>query len=115
MIVDHANVVTKGRKLGRVQEAVLKSLLEMGTYPGTWYWKNGIVTVKALESLHKRGLVQTLEVNRTDLRGDPDPYGRKVTLYKPVQWMLDVINETSDLSAVALLRQHSPSRFTEGK
>ena len=37
-VADKACIVG-GRKLGRVQAGVLKAMLEMGTFPGTWQWK----------------------------------------------------------------------------
>ena len=105
LIIDHANAVTKGRKLGRVQEAVLKALLEMGTYPGTWKWQSKNVTARTLEALHARGLVQVQEVDQTDVRGDPDPHGQKVTFYRPAQWMLDAMNAPSDAAAAYVLTE----------
>lgn len=105
LIIDHANAATKGRKLGRVQEAVLKSLLERGTYPGTWYWQNSSTTTKTLQGLEKRGLVVTEAVELTDMRGNPDPYGRKTTFYRPAQWMRDAMEAPSDAAAAYVLTE----------
>lgn len=101
LVIDKAN--TYGRRLGRVQTAVLKSLLERGTYPGTWYWQNSSTTVKTLQGLEKRGLVTTEVVGMTDMRGDPDPYGRKTVFYRPAQWMRDAMEAPSDNEALTIM------------
>ena len=102
LVIDKTNG-HQGRKLGRVQTAVLKSLLERGTYPGTWYWQNSSTTSKTLEGLHKRGLVVTEVVDMTDMRGDPDPHGRKTTFYRPAQWMRDAMDAPSDDEALTIM------------
>lgn len=91
LVLEQANKVTN-RKLGKVQASVLKALLERGTYPGNWYWQNLSTTTKALEGLVRRGLVTTELVDKTDLQGNPDPRGGKVTFYRPVQWMRDAMS-----------------------
>jgi hypothetical protein len=102
MVIDQVNAQSR-RKLGRVQVAVLKALLERGSYPGGWLWNNQSGTVKILESLHKRGLVETQLVDVTDWRGNSDPCVPKQTFYRPVQWMLDAMNASSKEEAKKLL------------
>lgn len=94
LVIDKIN--SRGRKLGVHQTTVLKALLQNGTYPGSWYWQNNSATTKTLESLVKRGLVTTELVDRTDMRGDPDPHGRKTTFYRPALWMRRVMDATDD-------------------
>lgn len=102
MVLEHAKSLP-GRKLGRVQAAVLKALLENGTYPGTWYWQNSSSTAKTLEGLYKRGLVDTQTVEVTTWRGEPDPLGRTITYYRPVKWMLDAMNAPTENDAENVL------------
>jgi DNA-binding PadR family transcriptional regulator len=54
------------RPLGNVQRGVLASLARE-PYPGGWYWQNRSVTLRALESLVRRGLAVRSE--RTDAIG----------------------------------------------
>jgi hypothetical protein len=95
----------KGRRLGRTQAGVLKSLLERGTWPGTWYWRNSSTTSKALESLAKRGLVTTELVDSTDWRGNPDPKGGKVTFYRPVKWLREAMDAPEERVSELLAAQ----------
>jgi hypothetical protein len=106
IVIDKVN--TWGRKLGRVQTAVLKSLLERGTYPGTWYWKNSNTTLSTLQGLEKRGLVVTEEVDVTDMRGDPGPSNSKTIFYRPAQWMRDAMDAPSNDAALAVLEDALP-------
>lgn len=94
LVIDAVN--SHGRKLGKHQTTVLKALLQNGTYPGTWYWQNNRATQEVLQSLLKRGLVTTEHIDRTDMRGDPDPQGRKTTFYRPALWMRRVMDATDD-------------------
>ena len=64
-----------GVRLGRIQEGVLRALLEHGGYPGSWVWDTHSHTEKVLESLAKRGLVQRTERPLTDHRHRPFPEG----------------------------------------
>jgi hypothetical protein len=91
------------RKLGRIQAGVLSALLEHGTFPGTWHWGN--VTAKTLQSLEKHGLVVSEEVDLTDWRGEPDPYGRKTTYYRPAPWMREIMDEDSPEKLAVILEK----------
>ncbi len=61
------------RKLGDNQIGVLRALVEKGSYPGGWEWENRSTTVRILESLVKRGFVETYEV---------EAWYQKVTYYR---------------------------------
>lgn len=92
LVIDKIN--SQGRKLGKHQTTVLKALLQNGTYPGSWYWQNNRSTTTTLESLVRRGLVVTEEVDRTDMRGDPQE--GTTTFYRPAPWMRDIMAAPED-------------------
>jgi hypothetical protein len=69
----------KLRPLGEHQEAVLDSLRRHGVYPGMWYYENHSGTVRILESLVRRGLVETFDVPSRYLSGSPTTHYRLVT------------------------------------
>lgn len=104
LVIDKINSGQR-RKLGKVQASVLKALLQNGTYPGTWYWQNNSNTVKTLQALQKRGLVTTEVVDQTDWRGNPDPFGRKATFYRPAQWMRDAMDARTEDEALLVLEK----------
>ena len=103
-VADKACIVG-GRKLGRVQAGVLKAMLEMGTFPGTWQWKTASTTRTALDALVKRGLVVTEDLPRTDWRGYrlEGALESTITFYRPAQWMRDVMDASTDEDATKLL------------
>ena len=45
-------------KLGKTQMGVLLSLADYGSWPGGWIWGNRSTTIKALDSLVRRGLAR---------------------------------------------------------
>lgn len=100
-IIDAAAAVNN-RRLGWVQGRILKSLLEMGTYPGTWGWKTTYETTRVLESLRKRGLVVVEEVDKTDWRGNR--MAGTTIFYRPAPWMLEAMNAASDEDAMLILK-----------
>ncbi len=51
------------RPLGSNQISVLRSLRDYSPYPGGWFWDNHSGTVRILESLVKRGLVDKKHPN----------------------------------------------------
>jgi DNA-binding PadR family transcriptional regulator len=44
--------------LGANQRGVLRAVVEYGTWPGAWVWKNPSTTVSILNSLVRRDLVE---------------------------------------------------------
>jgi hypothetical protein len=60
-------------QLGRRQRAVLKTLAERNNgewFPGCgWHWGNKSTTIKLLDSLVRRGLVERTETVKTALSG----------------------------------------------
>lgn len=51
------------RPLGKDQEMALDALQRYGVWPGGWYLANTSKTVRVLESLVRRGLVVTYEID----------------------------------------------------
>jgi len=73
-VIDTVNA-GPGRRLGGIQEGVLKALITHGGYPGGWVWDTRKHTEKVLDSLVKRGLVERTDHPMTDYRGQRFPEG----------------------------------------
>jgi hypothetical protein len=59
-------LVQNGNRLGVTQRGVLRALLEHRAYPSAWVWDTPAGTVRVLNGLVKRGLVQDMS-RRSDL------------------------------------------------
>lgn len=68
----------KERPLGEDQKLALESLRRHGEFPGGWYLTNTSYTVRVLESLVRRGLVETFEVPSRYQHGAPTTHYRLV-------------------------------------
>jgi hypothetical protein len=68
----------KLRPLGEDQKMALEALGRYGVWPGGWYLTNTSYTVRVLESLARRGLVETYEVPSRYLTGTPTTHYRLV-------------------------------------
>lgn len=101
-IVDVASLRRQDRRLGRWQAVVLQTLLEHGTYPGTWNWRGRSETVRMLTTLHVRGLVDVEDVANTDWRGNR--LSGTVTYYRPAKWMRDAMDADTEEEFTAILR-----------
>ena len=61
------------RALGTIQRPVLEALVRHGGYPGYgWVWNTHSATVKVLEALVKKGLVERREHPARDMHGRRD-------------------------------------------
>ena len=68
-----AKAIAEREKLGPTQTVVLRSLIEYGSWPGGgWIYGNNSTTMRVLDSLVKRGLVE-----RTDGPRFPPSYHQK--------------------------------------
>jgi hypothetical protein len=74
----------KLRPLGEDQKLALDSLRRHGEWPGGWYMTNTSYTIRVLDRLVRRGLVETFEVPSTYAHGSP------VTHYRLTQAGLEV-------------------------
>lgn len=74
--------VQPGRKLGITQRSVLRALVEHNVYSAGsgWVWDTHLGTVKVLESLVRRGLVERTESVRT------------VPIYRPAAFLLEPVS-----------------------